>query len=94
LSWDCSCYYAGTFTEDDGLDALITAKLKGGGGTSPGCIYEWCEENDHSPKQLLIFTDGYIDSSADQYGDKFQTFWLSYKNPSWTAPHGTTIQYD
>jgi len=94
LTWDCSCYFAGTYTEDDGEDAVINAPMKGGGGTSPGCIWQWCEENEHEPKQLVIFTDGYIDSSANSYADIFPTVWLGYKNPSWNGPHGVTCHYD
>jgi predicted metal-dependent peptidase len=94
LTWDCSCYYTGSFTGDDGIEAIKNAEFKGGGGTSPGCIWQWCEENEHEPKQLIIMTDGYIDGSADHLADIYPTVWLSYKNPSWIAPHGETLQYE
>ncbi len=94
LSWDCSCYYAGTFTEDDGIEAILSAPMTGGGGTSPGVIWQWCEENDHQPKQLLIFSDMYIDGSAAPYADVYPTMWLSYKNPTAKAPFGETLHYE
>lgn len=93
LTWDTNCYYSGTFTEDDGADAIMMSELKGGGGTSPGCIWKWCVENDHEPKQLVIITDMWIDSSADKYADVYPTLWLAHKNPSAVAPHGVIVNF-
>jgi predicted metal-dependent peptidase len=93
-TWDCSCYFTGSFTGDDGIEAIMQADFKGGGGTSPGCIWKWCEDNDHEPKQLLIFSDMFIDNSADSYADVYPTIWLSYKNPTAVAPHGELLHFD
>lgn len=93
LTWDCSCYYTGEFTEDDADDAMLTAELKGGGGTSPACIWKWCEDNGHDPKQLVILTDGYVDNFADKYADKYPTLWMIYNNPSTNATNGMTVHF-
>jgi predicted metal-dependent peptidase len=92
LTWGTKCYYSGTFTEDDGDDAIINAELKGGGGTSPACIWKWCEENDHDPKQLVIITDGFVDSWANQYADRYPTLWLVHKSDA-VATHGMTVKF-
>jgi predicted metal-dependent peptidase len=93
-TWDTDFYYTGEFTEDDGIDAIVNATYKGGGGTDPTCIWKWCEENDHNPKQAIIFTDGYVSSWGEEYADKFSTIWLMYKNQSAKAPHGETLHYE
>lgn len=93
LTWDTKCYYSGEFTEDDADDAMLTAELKGGGGTSPSCIWRWCEDNGHDPKQLVVLTDGYVDSFADQFADKYPTLWMIYNNPQTNATNGMTVHF-
>lgn len=94
LTWDTNCYLSGIFTEDDGVDEMLKADMKGGGGTDPTCIWQFIEEQEIETKQLLIFTDGYVSSWGDEYSDRFPTTWLMYKNPSAVASHGDSIYYD
>jgi predicted metal-dependent peptidase len=94
LTWDNNCYLSGIFTEDDGVDEMLKAEMKGGGGTDPTCIWQFMEENDMETKQLLIFTDGYVASWGDEFADRFPTTWLMYKNPNAVASHGDSIYYE
>ena len=48
-------------------------KMKGGGGTSVQCIFDYMVKNGHKRDMLVVFTDGYFDMGFDSRGIK--TLW-------------------
>ena len=67
-------------------------KFTGRGGTNVNCVLDWAREHEH--EVLLIFTDGYFGSPAeDEYPD-CPVVWLIYNNPYFTAEKGEVIHIE
>ena len=92
-SWDTEFHGFEEFSSDNGNN-LMEYEAKGGGGTDAGAIWRWMKENDVEPKQMVVFTDGFIPSNC--WGDPYYcpTTWLIYKSKSIIAPFGETIVYE
>jgi len=89
-SFDTSLYNPVTFTQDNG--DLTTYEVKGGGGTACSPIFEYLEENDIVPDELIILTDGYInDWGNPNYCDT--TWIIKNTNRSIVAPFGLNLNY-
>jgi predicted metal-dependent peptidase len=66
--------------------------VKGGGGTACSPIFEYLEENDIVPDELVILTDGYItDWGNSNYCDT--TWIIKNMNRSIVAPFGLSLDY-
>lgn len=94
VCFDTKVYNHDIFTGDDGRQ-IDQYELQGGGGTDFTVVYTFMEENDITPDQLIMFTDGYP--------------WGSWGNPDYCdslfvihgdlqkriqSPFGVTIHYD
>jgi predicted metal-dependent peptidase len=89
-SFDTNLYNPVTFTQDNG--DLTTYEVKGGGGTACSPIFEYLEENDIVPDELVILTDGYItDWGNSNYCDT--TWIIKNMNRSIVAPFGLSLDY-
>lgn len=94
VQFDTRTYGEDEFTADDGR-SMDEYKLEGGGGTDFRAVFKYMEENDITPDQLVMFTDGY---PWDSWGnpDYCDTLFVVHSNPnhSIVAPFGITIYYD
>lgn len=64
-------------------------KFTGRGGTDINPVISWADE--HRPKLLIIFTDGYF---RDSYIDpKLPIIWLIHSQQNYKAPYGKVIEY-
>lgn len=81
MTFDTSVYNPEVFSSDNMAD-INQYEIVGGGGTDFSCVWNYLQENDIVPKQLIMFTDGY------DFGDKgarFEgycpTLFLIHSNP-------------
>lgn len=88
--WDTSLYNYQEFDENTSED-LLSYEIKGGGGTDISCVFNYFEENEIEPKQLIVFTDMELYGG---WGDEnlCDTIWLA-KDSNKVAPYGTTIKF-
>lgn len=94
MQFDTNVYGVDEFTADDGR-SMAEYQLEGGGGTDFRAVFNYMEQNDIEPDQLVMFTDGY---PWDSWGnpDYCDTLFVVHSNPSHSivAPFGITIYYD
>tara|TARA_B100001094_G_scaffold112652_1_gene108623 strand:- start:2086 stop:3441 length:1356 start_codon:yes stop_codon:yes gene_type:complete len=92
-SFDTKVYAYDEFTDDDGR-SIEEYQLVGGGGTDFMCNWEYMQENDIEPNQLIMFTDGepFGKWGIEDYCDTLFLIKNRYGKPE--APFGQTIYYD
>lgn len=69
---------------------FMKVKFTGRGGTRISPVIEWA--NEHKPKILLIFSDGYFRFHGDT--TNVDTIWLIHGNKNFKAPFGKVIHYE
>ena len=91
-SFDTKVYAYDEFTDDDGR-SIEEYQLVGGGGTDFMCNWEYMQENDIEPNQLIMFTDGepFGKWGIEDYCDTLFLIKNRYSKP--VAPFGQTIYY-
>lgn len=94
MQFDTRVYGVDEFTADDGR-TMAEYKLQGGGGTDFMAVFEYMAENDITPDQLVMFTDGYPWNSWGN-PDYCDTLFVVHSDPNHTrvSPFGVTIYYD
>lgn len=90
-TFDTDVYNHETFTSDDG-DDIANYELRGGGGTSFQCNWDYMDEQGLVPDKLLMFTDMY---SFDGFGDPnyCDTIFINHGDSDMEADHGITVKY-
>lgn len=94
LCFDTGVYNFEVFTSDDGRN-LIEYDLAGGGGTDFDAVFNFMEQENIEPDQLIMFTDGYPWGSwgnPDYCDTLFVIHGDSGKNIQ--APFGITVHYE
>lgn len=66
-------------------------EVKGRGGTSVQCVFDWMKENNYHKYPLVNFTDGWFDYGFNNWGVK--TIWCVTEADS-KVPHGRNIFID
>ena len=91
--FDTSVYAYEEFTDDDGR-SIEEYELVGGGGTDFMCNWNYMEENDIKPDQLIMFTDGepFGKWGIEDYCDTLFLIKNRYSKP--VAPFGQTVYYE
>lgn len=91
-SFDTDVYSFEQFTPDN-IHDIDTYDMKGGGGTSFECNWDFMKENQLEPKLFIMFTDGY---PGGGWGDEnyCDTLFVIHGTTSIVAPFGTTAYYD
>ena len=91
--FDTGVYGVETFTSDDGR-TMAEYELVGGGGTDFDVVFNYMAENDITPDQMVMFTDGYPWGSWGN-ADYCDTLFVvhSDKERRIEAPFGITIHY-
>jgi predicted metal-dependent peptidase len=92
--FDTQVYNEQMFTPDN-LDEIDEYELKGGGGTSFECNWEYMKAHDIMPERFIMMTDGYPNSG---WGDELycDTLFLIHGDTGRhiTAPFGMTAYYE
>jgi predicted metal-dependent peptidase len=90
LYWDTSVCQEEKYTVDELDNLLRLTKPAGGGGTTPSCVPEYCNEFGIKPQVHIMLTDGYVGSD---WGHSWNApvLWVVCDNKSVHAPHGTTL---
>ena len=90
--FDTQWYNPQDFTSEN-MDTIDTYEPQGGGGTDFEVNWEYMKANDITPKQLVVFTDGY---PCGGWGDKdyCDTLWIINSSEDIEAPFGVTAFYD
>jgi predicted metal-dependent peptidase len=90
--FDTEVYNPVTFTDDSGED-IHEYEPQGGGGTDFDCAFRYMKDNDITPKQFVMFTDGYPFGS---WGDEnyCDTIFIVHGNDQIEAPFGVTAHYE
>lgn len=68
-------------------------------GTKASCVFEYIEKNVPKAKEVVIFTDGYIEQidkeKAEEWARKYSTLWvITEKNENFTPPFGSKAVMD
>lgn len=92
--FDTSVHNYKTFTPDN-IEDINSYELMGGGGTEFMCNWDFMMENEISPDQFVMFTDGYNNSRQWGIEEYCDTIFLIHSDPNRTitSPFGTTLYY-
>lgn len=92
VCFDTRVYAPADFDESN-IDSLFEYQIKGGGGTDFMAVWDYMEEEEYKPKQMLMFTDGY---PCGSWGDPdyCDTMFIIHGTDSITAPFGETLYYE
>ena len=92
--FDTGVYGVETFTSDDGR-TMAEYELVGGGGTDFDVVFNYMAENDITPDQMVMFTDGYPWGSWGN-ADYCDTLFVVHSNKERNieAPFGITVHYE
>lgn len=81
----------------DNIKEMLSYKVKSTGGTKAACALDYIEENIPDAKEVIIFTDGYIEDLKDRqgWGKKYPTLWVICDGrKNWEAPFGRAVDLD
>tara|TARA_R100000027_G_scaffold10737_1_gene7665 strand:- start:909 stop:2090 length:1182 start_codon:yes stop_codon:yes gene_type:complete len=94
VQFDTRVYGVDTFTSDDGR-TMAEYELVGGGGTEFEVVFQYMEQEDIFPDQLVMFTDGYPWGSWGN-PDYCDTCFVIHSNhdKNLQAPFGVTVHYE
>lgn len=90
--FDTAVYNSKTVTHDNSED-LLSYEVIGGGGTDFACILEHLQENNITPKKLVIFSDGYVSDWIAPMGEYTDVLFILHDNPSCEPPYGQFVHY-
>lgn len=92
LTFDTKVYNPVDFDESN-VEKLFEYDVKGGGGTSFECVWDYMKKEDYRPKQLLMFTDGY---PCGSWGDPeyCDTLFIIHGTTTIKSPFGGTVYYE
>lgn len=71
---------------------IYNVKFRTGGGTCIRPVVKWA--NEHKPKILILFTDGYFDMPRKLIDKNTHVFWIINDNDYFEAPYGKVITYE
>jgi len=92
FQFDTRVYGEEIFSSDDNSD-IRTYEVRGGGGTDFEVIFSHLKNEDVTPNQLVVFTDGEPWGSWGD-ADYCDTLWIVHSNSNKKAPFGVTTHYE
>ena len=92
FQFDTHVYGEEIFSSDDNSD-IRTYEVRGGGGTDFEVIFSHLKNEDVTPNQLVVFTDGEPWGSWGD-ADYCDTLWIVHSNSNKKAPFGVTAHYE
>ena len=94
FQFDTGVYGVDEFTSDDGR-TMADYELKGGGGTDFDVVFNYMEQYNIEPDQLVMFTDGYPWGSWGN-ADYCDTLFVIHgdKQKRIQSPFGVTVHYE
>lgn len=91
-TFDTQVYNAKVFTPEN-LEEILDYDLKGGGGTTFECNWNFMRDNQIQPRFFVMFTDGYPCGSWGEE-DYCDVMFVIHGNTTIEAPFGVTTYYD
>lgn len=93
--WSTKVGNVEVYTEKNIRD-ILKYKVTSTGGTRASCAFEYIEKNIPDAKEVLMFTDGYIEdiSHKKDWAKKFNTLWVIFGNRGFKPPFGEAVSYD
>lgn len=92
FQFDTHVYGEEIFSSDSNSD-IRTYEVRGGGGTDFEVIFSHLKNEDVTPNQLVVFTDGEPWGSWGD-ADYCDTLWIVHSNSNKKAPFGVTTHYE
>jgi predicted metal-dependent peptidase len=92
FQFDTHVYGEEIFSSDANSD-IRTYEVRGGGGTDFEVIFTHLKQEDVTPNQLVVFTDGEPWGSWGD-ADYCDTLWIVHSNSNKKAPFGITTHYE
>ena len=94
--WDAQCYTLHRFTEDNGEDIMSVDFEGGGGNDGVQFVWDFLDENDVVPQNMIMFTDGHIfgpwdNGSPPEHADR--TLWVIWGSEI-VPPWGDHVVFD
>lgn len=84
------------YTEEN-IREMTDYKVTSTGGTTAACAFEYIEENIPKAKDVIIFTDGYIEdlNKRKDWANKWETLWvICGGRNNWKPPFGRAVDMD
>lgn len=81
----------------DNIKEMLDYKVTSTGGTHASCALDYIEQNIPDAKEVIIFTDGYIEDLKHRvgWGKKYPTLWvICGGKKDWEAPFGRAVDLD
>lgn len=92
--WDSRCYTMHTINSSNPED-ILTVEFEGGGGNNGiEFVYDFMEEHDVTPDNLILFTDGYIFGSWGDEPDYGVITVLWGDDNRNECPYGINVKYE
>lgn len=93
LWWDTAVHGEQLFDSGNYANIAKLLKPKGGGGTAVSCVNEYILKEKLAPECVLVFTDGYLESTID-WSIPSPTLWMVTRNRGFTPPVGKSVYFD
>ena len=93
LWWDTRVHGEQLFKPQDYRNIASLLKPLGGGGTRVGCVSEYIKSKSIKAECVIVFTDGYVESSPVWDITK-PTLWLVTSRRGWTPPAGKLVAFN
>lgn len=86
------------YTQDNIKD-MLKYNVTSTGGTQASCAFEYIDKNLSDAKDVIVFTDGYIEDLKNEkgraWGRKYDTLWvICGGRQGWEAPFGKAVDLD
>jgi len=93
LWWDTRVHGEQLFKPQDYRNIASLLKPLGGGGTRVGCVSEYIKKNAINAECVIVFTDGYVESSP-VWEITMPSLWLVTARRGWTPPAGKLVKFN
>ena len=95
--WSTQVGNVNVYTQDN-IKEILDYRVTSTGGTTAACAFEYIDEFIPKAKEVIIFTDGYIEDLRHRgasWGRKYNTLWvICGGRKGWLAPFGKAVDLD
>ena len=93
LAWDTRVETHKRFERDSGMTMLDVGTMRGGGGTDPGCVFDYlrAEPSSVPPDAIVVLTDGYVPGWGDPKGIDAPVLWVVVGESKAKPSHGQVV---
>ncbi|AUE23255.1 putative metallopeptidase domain protein [Raoultella phage Ro1] len=95
--WSTQVGNVNVYTQDN-IKEILDYRVTSTGGTTAACAFEYIDEFIPKAKEVIIFTDGYIEDlrhRGSSWGRKYNTLWvICGGRKGWIPPFGKAVDLD